>query len=197
MSGSLMPCHLSGNDRRVGASSCPRVDPDRQLSAPGRHHLPGHADPVADVELDEPARSRAWTPIGANSWMRPDESASVAEGELALDPSQHEPTCDRGPSGRSRSRARARRSARRARRPTRRGRSRRAGRTRRGPDRGQSRIWFFSQMSRRPWRVNHGSSCSIDSATGAMRLASPPVATIVDSPRTSSNRSHMPSMSDE
>ena len=54
-------------------------------------------------------------------------------------------------------------------------------------------VWFFSQIRRRPCRVSHGSSCSMESATGAISEARPPVATMVASPTTSSMRSHIPS----
>src|SRR5690606_16571660 len=42
--------------------------------------------------------------------------------------------------------------------------------------------WFFSKTRRSPWRVSHGSWKAIMREWGAMTSASPPVATTVASP---------------
>ena len=53
---------------------------------------------------------------------------------------------------------------------------------------------FRSCTIRRPWRVRKGSTCSIVSDTGAIRWASPPVATTLMEPNASAKRRTMPSI---
>src|SRR5262249_59976388 len=48
---------------------------------------------------------------------------------------------------------------------------------------------FLSNTTRSPWRVSHGSLCWIVGENGAMKSASPPVATTVQSPSSARNRS--------
>ena len=77
-----------------------------------------------------------------------------AEGELALDPAQHEPAGDASRRRRSRCPARGRGEPRAAAAAV-------ARRPRTGTGWPIGHVWFFSKMRRRPWSVSHGSWCSM------------------------------------
>ena len=81
MSGSVMPCHLSGNGRRVAASSV--QSSTRTDSSPRRVVMTMPCTPIQSPRLSSVNASKSGVDCdGANSWMRPDESWSVPKASL-------------------------------------------------------------------------------------------------------------------
>ena len=161
----------------------PGVDPDAEFTTTGHHHHTGDGDPVTDREAGEVLEVGG----GLRHGEQLDASSGVlerTEGQLALIAAEHESPGDRHD-------------------------NLRLGAGLEGAMvlddlgggvgdvvaiREVGHQLFRSCTIRRPWRVRKGSTCSIVSDTGAIRWASPPVATTLISPRASPKRRTMPSI---
>ena len=169
----------------------PRVDPDAQLAAAGLEHLAGHTDPVAQVQAGE-ALEVGGGPLQGEQLDPPGGVLEVAEGQLPLVATQHEAPghADHHAGLLAVGQAavgglHGRRGGRRIE-PV----GNRAGRHVGGRVAHRLRSW----TRRRPCRVRNGSTCSMVDVDGAIRWASPPVATTVQPPNSLRNRSTMPSI---
>src|SRR5438270_2027415 len=153
----------------------------RQLALLGLHHFAGGADPVAEVEVGE-----LLEPLGDLGGTEQLHAAGrvlqLGKGELALHAPQHETPGDRDGLVGLGARLQGAEALVELGRPR-----------RRLEPVGNAGHWFFSKIRRRPCSVSQGSWCSMRWVRREKSPPRPPVEITVDSPSSSSKRSHSPS----